>query len=221
MWEGSTDPAGGLIEQTIKREMERLFNEYRSYDQATLIAAFQALLIYSIILLFPSPQKPSPGTFNQVTLVSLQDVGSYVMETNLVLPAESIHARPCWEEWVLVNVKRRTLMSLYCFEWMYAKLNSLPSYPCTEIGFIPAPAGKILWGARTRNEWESGYDRWLGRWTVGGFYRLGELAEVQPGPEIDSRTERWLEEADEFGMMYMALVNATEGYLCLATSQRT
>jgi len=27
MWEGSAEPAGELIEQTIKREMERLFNE--------------------------------------------------------------------------------------------------------------------------------------------------------------------------------------------------
>lgn len=28
---------------------------------------------------------------------------------------------------------------------------------------------------------------------------------MRPGPEIDARTELWLEEADEFGMMYMAL----------------
>jgi Ribonuclease G/E len=34
---------------------------------------------------------------------------------------------------------------------------------------------------------------------------LKELQEVRPGPEIDARTEMWLEEADEFGMMYMAL----------------
>lgn len=27
MWEGSAEPAGALVEQTIKREMERLFNE--------------------------------------------------------------------------------------------------------------------------------------------------------------------------------------------------
>jgi hypothetical protein len=34
---------------------------------------------------------------------------------------------------------------------------------------------------------------------------MRELMEVQPGPELDQRTEMWLEEVDEFGMMYMGL----------------
>jgi hypothetical protein len=28
---------------------------------------------------------------------------------------------------------------------------------------------------------------------------------MKPGPELDIRTEMWLEEADGFGIMYMAL----------------
>lgn len=73
----------------------------------------------------------------------------------------------------------------------------------------------MLWEARTREEWERAYDRWLGRWSKGGFYKLEELAEVRPGPEIDHRTEMWLEEADEFGMMMMAL-----GRILLLTTTR-
>jgi len=34
---------------------------------------------------------------------------------------------------------------------------------------------------------------------------MEELIAVKPGPELDARTERWLEETDEFGMMYMGL----------------
>lgn len=34
---------------------------------------------------------------------------------------------------------------------------------------------------------------------------MRELMAVQPGPELDQRTEMWLEEVDEFGMMYMSL----------------
>lgn len=37
------------------------------------------------------------------------------------------------------------------------------------------------------------------------------MMEIKPGPEIDLRSEMWLEEADEFGVMYMALVNGAEG----------
>jgi hypothetical protein len=34
---------------------------------------------------------------------------------------------------------------------------------------------------------------------------MRELMAVEPGPELDLRTEMWLEEVDEFGMMYMSL----------------
>jgi hypothetical protein len=80
-----------------------------------------------------------------------------------------------------MSAKRNTIKTLYIFEWMYAKLNGMPTYPCKELAFVPAPAGKVLWGARSKEEWESAYDRWLGRWTGGGIYRLKELAEIRPG----------------------------------------
>jgi hypothetical protein len=84
-------------------------------------------------------------------------------------------------------------------------LNGLPTFPCPELGFMPAPAGKVLWNAKTLGEWESAYDRWLGRWAGMGIYSMQELTDVKPGPELDLRTEIWLEGADEFGVMYMAL----------------
>jgi len=102
-------------------------------------------------------------------------------------------------------------MILYGFEWMYSLLNGLPTFPCTELGELPAPAGKVLWNATRREEWESAYDRWLGRWAGMGPYTLRESSFLAPGPELDLRAEMWLEEADEFGVMYMALLNATEG----------
>jgi len=54
---------------------------------------------------------------------------------------------------------------------------------------MPAPAGKVLWNAKTVEEWESAYDRWLGHWAEMGIYSMQELTEVKPGPELDLRTE--------------------------------
>lgn len=138
-------------------------------------------------------------------MVNLQEVGYHVGQTGLILRAESSHVRPPWEAWILVNAKRRTISALYCLEWIYAMLNKLPTFPCTELGFMPAVSSKALWDARTNDEWEITYNRWLSRWTVGGGYLMRELMAVQPGPELDERTEMWLEEVDEFGMMYMSL----------------
>ncbi|KAH6682460.1 hypothetical protein B0J14DRAFT_573639 [Halenospora varia] len=211
MWKDAGETGWALVEETIKREMERLFHEYHNYPADTLVAAFQALLIYSIILLFPFPQKPSPGIFNQITLVTLQDVAHQVSQTSLMLEEEESLERPTWTRWAFISAKRRTLMCLYLFEWIYSKLNNLPTYPCTELGFMPVPFDKFLWAARTENEFELEYGYHLSRWGKGDFYREGELASVRPGSELPERTEMFLEDVDEFGMMFMALVNASEG----------
>jgi hypothetical protein len=179
--------------------------QYRTYDDKTLLGAFQALVIYAIILLFPTPQKPTSRNLTLQTIVKLQEVGFHVGQTGLMLPAEFAHVRPTWDAWMFVNAKRRTMMSLYCLEWIYAMLNKLPTFPCTELGFMPAVSSKALWHARTNDEWELTYNLWLARWTIGGGYLMRELMAVEPGPELDLRTEMWLEEVDEFGMMYMSL----------------
>lgn len=179
--------------------------QYLTYDDKTLIAAFQALVIYSIILLFPRPQKSTSSNLTLRIMVNLQEVGYHVGQTGLMLSSEYAHVRPTWEAWTLVSAKRRTMSALYCLEWIYAMMNKLPTFPCTELGFMPAVSSKALWDARTNGEWEMTYNRWLSRWTVGGGYLMRELMAVQPGPELDQRTEMWLEEVDEFGMMYMSL----------------
>jgi hypothetical protein len=69
---------------------------------------------------------------------------------------------------------------------------------------MPAPAGKVLWNAKTVEEWESAYDRWLGHWAEMGIIACKNL----PKLNLDRSwifAQRWLEEADEFGVMYMAL----------------
>jgi hypothetical protein len=97
------------------------------------------------------------------------------------------------------------MMGLYCFEWMNAMLNNTGAFLCTEIDFMPAPTGKVLWNCPTQEKWESAYDRWLERWAGMGLYTIGELTHIRPGANLDLRSEMWLEEADEFGVMYMAL----------------
>jgi hypothetical protein len=156
-------------------------------------------------MLFPVPHKSSSGIFDLSTLASLHELGFYITEKGLIHPAETAHARPPWKEWIQTNCRRRALMAMYSFEGIYHTLNKLPTYPCTELGFVPAPAGKVLWNARTQDEWESAYDRWLGHWAGIEPLLMGDLAEIQPGTDLDRRAEIWLEEADEYGMMLMSM----------------
>lgn len=69
---------------------------------------------------------------------------------------------------------------------------------------MPTPSPKSLWQARDDEEWKGHYSRWLEYWRNGGPHRLEELMLIKPGIEIDERTQRWLGEADEFGLLLMS-----------------
>jgi hypothetical protein len=88
---------------------------------------------------------------------------------------------------------------------MNAILNNFQSFPCSHADFMPAPAGKVLWEITAQEKWEVAYDRWLGRWAGLDVYTLGDLENMPPGPTLDLRSELWLEEADDLGILLMTM----------------
>ena len=77
---------------------------------------------------------------------------------------------------------------------------------------MPTPAPKILWQAEYEETWAERYSHWLEYWRDGGPHRVEELMAIGPEIEIDARSRRWLEEADEFGLLLMS-----EGRRCCET----
>lgn len=69
---------------------------------------------------------------------------------------------------------------------------------------MPAPAAKALWQAQSEKEWDSLYIRWLARWDGHGYLQ-GEFDRIRPGIGMEERAEKWLEEADEFGLIMMSI----------------
>ena len=179
--------------------------QYLTYDMPTLIAAFQAATIYSIILLFPTPQQPPRQMFDLQRLSRIQGLGVHVAQSSLVRPEELIRTRPKWKDWIEADCKRRTVLCFFAFEWINAKINKFAELTCGTPGVLPAPSGKVLWTATRREDWEVAYDRWLGRWAGQKPYSLRELFVQQPDGEIDERFEMWLEETDELGLTFMIL----------------
>jgi hypothetical protein len=171
------------------------------------------MVMYTIMLLFA---KSSSGdiTTNHELFLAIQQVAYHAADTGLLLPEEQDQPQqqqhhcqqtlPTWQAWIHVTSKRRSVLSLYLLHWAYAVYHKIPSFNCKELGFIPAPAAKVLWHARSETEWHSLYIRWLARWD-GRAYMQREFGEVQLGVAMDSRTERWLEETDEFGFIMISI----------------
>ena len=143
----------------------------------------------------------------------LQRVASYVARTGLMLGEERDNERPTWESWIHVTGKRRATFSLYLLHWSYSVYHSLQSFGCTQLGHLPAPAPKFLWQAQSREQWEDLYMRWLRQW--GNCpYKMREFAAIQSGPSLERRTEIWLEDADELGVLFFSI--GTTVHPCVA-----
>jgi hypothetical protein len=228
MWEARSNGAEQLVDETLGREMNRLFDEYRTYTELDLLATLQALLLYAIMSLFSSKHTSTgyPGSstgplplITSSTITSIQQVAYRLATTGtaLLLPCETpishpSHSRslPTWEDWITVSAKRRTVLALYCLDCVFNCTHNLPTFPCDELKFMPAPAGKVLWSAREREGWERAYCAWMARWSDGpsGGFMMGELMRrKEKNSSAEERLQRWLSEVDEFGMMMMVVVN--------------
>lgn len=136
-------------------------------------------------------------------LVDMWEVKHHLARTGLYLEEEVGHTLPPWKKWATVTAKRRTIMALHHLEWVWSVLHGYPVLTCFELGPLPAPAAGYLWQEPDETQWELQYGKWLLQWTEGS-YKIGELFHIKPGCEMDTRSEMWLAEVDEFGMMVIA-----------------
>jgi hypothetical protein len=134
----------------------------------------------------------------------IRNIVYHVATSGLVLEEETEHVRPTWESWVHITSKRRAVLTIYLIQWSYSVHHQLPGYDCKDLGFIPAPSAKYLWQASDKKQWELLYNRWLAQWNGADYYQW-ELFEIQPGVRMNERAELWLEDTDEFGLIFVSL----------------
>jgi hypothetical protein len=137
-------------------------------------------------------------------LTNVQLLVNYAGSLGLVLKEETEHSRPTWESWINITSRRRATFTLYLIHWALSAYYGLPSFDCQELRYMLAPASKQLWQAESRQEWESLYNHWLAEWDR-DEYLHGEIAMMKEDILLDRRGEKWLAEADEFGLLIMAL----------------
>lgn len=221
MWHSQCEISTSLVHETAVREVINLFQnvrlpfdfiprvelihkQYQKYDDASLLAALQSLVIYLIIFLFPTQDQGSVSVIDTVILANLRQLINYVSSAGLTIEEEEKHTRPSWEAWINIASKRRAVFSLYLIHWALSAYHGLSPFDCEELGHMLAPAPKVLWQATNRDEWELHYLHWLTVWG-NREYLQRELAKIKPGVSLDRRSEQWLGETDELGMLLMSL----------------
>ncbi|PVH74147.1 hypothetical protein DL98DRAFT_537687 [Cadophora sp. DSE1049] len=209
MWEGQFSGTNALVQDTILTEIKTLFRNFKTYDEAESLAALQAMTVYAIMLVFPAKDQQTIPFLDNEVFSEIQQVVRHTALSGMILQEETENCVPSWEAWIHVTSKRRAVFTLYLLHWAYSVYHHVPSFNCHELAYIPAPAPKYLWNATSEEQWKGLYERWLAQWQ-GQQYLQHEFMFVTPGPFLDERTQLWLEDTDEFGMMFMSIFNATD-----------
>jgi hypothetical protein len=206
-----TENSAALV---LQREMESIAATREKYDDMALLAAYQAYLIYALVLFFRLSQGSS--AFFREAMMNLQELACSTSRRGLVCAADRHHARPTWEEWIVTESKRRTLYVMYLFDSILSSQENIPTFLGTELRGLPAPANKILWQAQGRSQWEEEYNVFLTEWTK-RYLTIDELWPLPPSlsdadiAERHDRVNQWLENMDEFGTMLFAVTSCTHG----------
>ncbi|KAJ6784763.1 hypothetical protein PWT90_05723 [Aphanocladium album] len=210
---GSEDATAAILQ----REMDAVAAQDQTHaDSVATLAAFQAYLIYVLILFFRLNQGPSP--FFRSAMMTLQGLACIMSRKGLVCAADATHTRPRWEEWIVAEAKRRTLYVMYLLDNVLSDQENLPTYLGTELRGLPAPSNKALWQAPTRAAWEKDYNVFLAEWLEAHL----TIDELWPIPlDMDDiglarrrkRVDHWLENLDEFGIMLFTVTGCTHGGL--------
>ncbi|PWY75456.1 hypothetical protein BO70DRAFT_97343 [Aspergillus heteromorphus CBS 117.55] len=210
MWEQAAAGSEALVVDTVEKEMERLANETPSLYDIDLLAAFQAYLIYSIML-YLSPLAGSPAITDKV-MITLMEMAFRTARNGLFCAAEISHTRPSWESWIVAAAKRRTIFTMYLFCSVYNADRMLPNFIADEVKGVFAPEAKSLWEATDRETWEREYDRHLLSWED-GMLEISELwRSAETGtPQRRERIGRWLRTVDEFGMTMFGVTTHVHG----------
>ncbi|RKK97507.1 hypothetical protein BFJ70_g17605 [Fusarium oxysporum] len=205
----------GVAADVIQREMNSLYERHATYDDINLLAAFQAHLIYSMVLFFYlTPGGPVP--FLRQAVINLQEIASVCSCRGLVCLSEQQEIRPRWEAWIVAEAKRRTLFTMYFFDNVLSAQDGLSIYLGAELKGLPAPSSKSLWQSSVRHDWERTYNLHLAEW-ADSLFRIDELWPIPHDLDEEGvikrreRVDRWLEAVDEYGTMLYAVTSCTHG----------
>ncbi|OHE98227.1 hypothetical protein CORC01_06424 [Colletotrichum orchidophilum] len=194
----------------IKVEMARLLGQHTTDDDMTLLAAFQAHLIYAMVIFFKFGR--SYDSFLSEAMMNTQELACAVAKKGLMCVSEEDDIRPRWECWIAAEAKRRTLFTMCLFDSALLTHDGLPTHLATELRGLLAPACKALWETRVRQDWEGRYDLQEAEWPESWL----QIDELWPMPEdfgeIEvfqrrTRVDAWLEDLDEFGTMIYAVTS--------------
>ncbi len=211
---GLCETGKDIAEELIQQEMSTLFDQRLSFDSDKLLSAFQAYLIYMMVLFFHLGQEDN--TSLKQHMFNLQSLACDTCSKGVITKAELEHSRPLWHVWLAAESKRRTLYTMYLFDNLLCVRDGLPVFVATELRGLPAPCGRRLWRTASEEVWRAAYNQYIAQWDERGLmleelWRPSLAADAIELQRRNDRIDQWLEDADEYCTMLYAVTSGTHG----------
>ncbi|PWW77067.1 hypothetical protein C7212DRAFT_278367 [Tuber magnatum] len=200
MYKAMTPDNKLFVMKSIANEHGRILAEAEHVRvcEVEKIGVLQAALIYGIIRHFENDP-----TFDRAAMVSMETMAVNVGVSSLVAKGELEGVRPAWEDWIIAESKRRTMIALYMLDGSYHYAHNIPTFTCGELNEMLLPTPTTLWQSRERSKWEYEYESYLsdlrGR-------RLPKLADILSTDRAYLNIEEWVVGMDSFGVTVLAMV---------------
>ncbi|OAA55286.1 C6 finger domain protein [Niveomyces insectorum RCEF 264] len=216
MWLNRLPGSEVIVADTVQREMGRLSSDHDVPDIVAL-AEFQAYFIYCIAACF----FPMAGfdLFDGATMITLHEMAFRTARNGLICEAEALPSKQhlSWESWIVAAAKRRTLLALSLFDIVYNEHRLVPTFVAKELQDVYVPESLPVWTASSREAWEREHVRYVALWPERGPVKVSEFWRPQRAVSAESRAridriDRWVEVADEFGMMLFSVCVHVHGY---------
>ena len=202
------------LQDLLTQEMNVIQDSAHHEDKFSLLASFQAYLLYCMVLFFHFQE--GNHSFLRQSVIELQEIACRSAAEGLVCQSELDSLRPAWSSWVLAEAKRRTLYTMYLFDNILCAEDGLPNFISKEVSRLPAPASKRLWEAGSETQFKVAYNSHLALWNSSGL-SIDELWPMPPELAVEEvaavrkRVDQWLQTVDEHGTMLFAITISTHG----------
>ncbi|TVY42537.1 hypothetical protein LOCC1_G005463 [Lachnellula occidentalis] len=190
---------------TIRAEQERLLAEYSNYSDQDAVAALQAITVYFLLRISEDNEKVTNFDIPLIYTMVCDDEQEIAMRVkNVFRKYDNPSIRVTWEDWILAESLRRTMIVLFLIDLLFDIASPLHSYKCdgSLLRELALPCGKALWKASSREEWETEYA--LQRSKAYGRRQLtyGDLVNFHDREE--GTLDPWLSQLDDFGTLVMS-----------------
>ncbi|KAF6839392.1 C6 finger domain-containing protein [Colletotrichum plurivorum] len=215
-FENRTPGSAAFVWRSVYKEVERLRQEYMSFDREALLSCLQALLIY---LLLQASDLESTAENDVEMLIETPVIIArrmYVLFSDYgknLINGAGLSRR----EWVFRESIRRTTCLTFGFELLVDVDFGTAQTKCGGYDRVALPSGRYLWEPVSGVEWAARYRKMEAEirkgplivrdlvWTRQAFRALG-AGDVEER-EIFSRVSEWCDGTDELGtLVWMALM---------------